>query len=57
MVRNVAKNLEVNRDLDITIEMESANQSVERTLGLGKTPVFLENQGCFLQARLLFGAP
>ena len=40
MVRNVAKVLEVNWDLDITIEMESANQSVEKTLGLAKNIPF-----------------
>ena len=40
MVRNVAKNLEVNWDPDITIEMESANQSVERMLGLAKNIPF-----------------
>ena len=34
MARNVAQNLEVNWDPDITIEMESANWSVEKTLGL-----------------------
>ena len=40
MARNVAKNLEVNWDPDITIEMESANQSVEKTLGLAKNIPF-----------------
>ena len=40
MARNVAKNLEVNWDLDITIEMESANHSVEKTLGLAKNVPF-----------------
>ena len=40
MVRNVARNLEVNWDPDITIEMESANQSVEKTLGLAKNIPF-----------------
>ena len=40
MARNVAKNLEVNWDPDITIEMESANQSVEKTLGLAKNVLF-----------------
>ena len=40
MVRNVAKNLEVNWDPDITIKMESANQSVENTLGLAKNIPF-----------------
>ena len=40
MVRNVAKNLEVNWDPDITIEMESANWSVEKTLGLAKNVLF-----------------
>ena len=40
MVRNVAKNLEVNWDPDITIEMESANWSVEKTLGLAKNMLF-----------------
>ena len=40
MARNVAKNLEVNWDLDITIEMESANRSVEKTLGLAKNIPF-----------------
>ena len=40
MARNVAKNLEVNWDLDITIEMESANWSVEKTLGLAKNMLF-----------------
>ena len=40
MVRNVAENLEVNWDPDITIEMESANQSVEKTLGLAKNVPF-----------------
>ena len=37
MARNVAKNLEVNWDLDITIEMESTNRSVEKILGLAKS--------------------
>ena len=36
MARNVANNW----DLDITIEMESANQSVEKTLGLAKNVLF-----------------
>ena len=40
MARNVAKNLEVNWDLDITIEMESASQFVEKTLGLAKNVLF-----------------
>ena len=40
MVRNVAENLEVNWDLDITIEVESANWSVEKTLGLAKNMPF-----------------
>ena len=40
MERNVAKNLEVNWGLDITIKMESANQSVEKTLGLAKNVPF-----------------
>ena len=40
MARNAAKNLEVNWDLDITIEMESANRSVEKTLGLAKNVPF-----------------
>ena len=40
MARNVAKNLEVNWDPDITIEMESANWSVEKTLGLAKNVPF-----------------
>ena len=40
MARNVAKNLEVNWDSDITIEIESAKQSVEKTLGLVKNVPF-----------------
>ena len=40
MVRYAAKNLEVNWDPDITIEMESANRSVEKTLGLAKNVLF-----------------
>ena len=40
MARNVAKNLEVNWDPDITIEMESANRSVKKTLGLAKNVPF-----------------
>ena len=40
MARNVGRNLEVNWDLDITIEMESVNQSVEKTLGLAKNILF-----------------
>ena len=40
MARNVAKNSEVNWDPDITIEMESANWSVEKTLGLAKNMPF-----------------
>ena len=40
MARNVAKNSKVNWDLDITIEMESANQSVEKMLGLAKNVLF-----------------
>ena len=38
--RNVAQNLEVNWDPDTTIEMESANWSVEKTLGLAKNVLF-----------------
>ena len=40
MARNVAQNLEVNWDLDIIIEMESANWSVEKMLGLAKNIPF-----------------
>ena len=40
MARNVAKNLEVNWDPDITIEMESANRSVKKTQGLAKNVLF-----------------
>jgi hypothetical protein len=41
MARGVAKQLEINWDPDITIEMESANRSLERTLGLAKNVPFL----------------
>ena len=41
MERNGAKNLEVNWDMDITIEVESANRSVEKTLGLAKNMPFI----------------
>ena len=40
MAKNVAQNLKVNWDPDITIEMESANWSVEKTLGLAKNILF-----------------
>ena len=40
MARNVAQNLEVNWDQDITVEMESANRSVEKMLGLAKNVLF-----------------
>jgi len=41
MSKNVAKELEIPWDPDITIEMESANRSVERTLGLARNVPFL----------------
>ena len=40
MSREVAKQLDVTWDPDITIEMESANRSLERTLGLAKNVPF-----------------
>ena len=41
MASDVAKKLEITWDPDITIEMESANRSIERTLGLAKNVPFL----------------
>jgi hypothetical protein len=41
MSQKVAKELEVTWDPDITVEMESANRSIERTLGLAKNVPFL----------------
>ena len=41
MDRGVAKQLEINWDPDITIEMESANKSLARTLGLARNVPFL----------------
>jgi gag-polyprotein putative aspartyl protease len=40
MAERVAQQLEINWDPDITIEMESANRSVETTLGLAKNVAF-----------------
>lgn len=41
MSQRVAKQLEIIWDPDITVEMESANRSVERTLGLARNIPFL----------------
>src|SRR5271163_3900593 len=41
IAKSVAKELEIPWDPDITIEMESANRSVERTLGLARNVPFL----------------
>jgi len=40
MARGVAQKLEISWDPDITIEMESANRSVEKTLGLARNVPF-----------------
>jgi hypothetical protein len=41
MARHVAQQLEITWDPDIVIEMESANRSVEKTLGLARNVPFL----------------
>ena len=40
MAKKVAKSLEIDWDPNITIEMESANRSIEKTLGLAKNIPF-----------------
>jgi hypothetical protein len=44
MSREVAVDLEVSWDPDITVQMESANRSLERTLGLARNVPFLFGQ-------------
>src|SRR5271155_1061707 len=54
MARNVAQKLEISWDPDITIEMESANQSIEKTLGLAKNiPFVCRSITVYLQVHIM----
>jgi hypothetical protein len=54
MSQKVATELEVTWDPDITVEMESANRSIERTIGLAKNVPFLcGNVRVYLQVHIM----
>src|SRR5271168_589023 len=54
MARTVAQKLDVSWDPDITIEMESANRSLERTLGLAKNiPLACGSITVYLQIHIM----
>jgi hypothetical protein len=54
MARTVAQKLEISWDPDITIDMESANRSIEKTLGLAKNvPIVCGGITVYLQIHIL----
>jgi hypothetical protein len=54
MARAVAQNLEISWDPDITIDMESANRSIKKTLGLAKNvPINCSGITVYLQVHIM----